>query len=430
MPSFPLTLFLTFAAAAITAWGIFVGLAELTGSHIGVIPNSSSRLPKERLFDLTRSTVTAAGLLAGVFAIVYAYRKQRIEEAASLRADSETLGGRYQTAAEQLGHEKAAVRLAGVYALSRLADDDSSQRETICRLLCAYLRIPYDPNDPQPGEREVRLTVVKVISEHLQDPSHPGTWCGLDLDFSGAKFDGGSFAGAHFTSGLVNFSACEFASGTFSFDGAKFSGADVNFGSGEDVPAVFTGAQVLFTGAHFEDGIVSFIFSEFRGGEVAFGAAFFGGSRVSFGSCILGEAELSFGGPVWLGAKFARGSVTFSGAELRDGLLSFMGVDFCGSEIRFDVTMIGSLVLFDDAYFVSGSILMEEAEIKGGSFSFRGSHSPEKLIKPWPIPAPTPIPAPKAKKVVTKNTSPRRANAKKKVAEPGKAPASGSDADE
>ncbi|WP_328480751.1 hypothetical protein OHS71_20030 [Streptomyces sp. NBC_00377] len=423
MPSFPLTLFLTFAAATITAWFIFVGLAELTGSHIGVIPNSNSKLPKERLFDLTRSTVTAAGLLAGVFAIVYAYRKQRIEEAASVRADSETLGGRYQTAAEQLGHERAAVRLAGVYALSRLADDDSSQRETICRLLCAYLRIPYDPSKPQPGEREVRLTVVKVISEHLQDPSHVETWCGFDLDFSGAKFDGGSFAGAHFTSGVVNFSACEFASGTFSFDGAKFSGADVNFGSGEDVPAIFTGAQVLFTGAHFQGGIISFIFSEFRAGEIAFGAAFFGGSRVSFGSCVLGDADLSFGGPIWLGSKFAGGSVTFSGAELQAGILSFMGADFCGSEIRFDVTLTGSLVLFDEADFISGSILMDEAEIKGGSFSFEGSHSPEKLINPWPIPKATKTP--KTKKVVRKKTSSRRANVKKKATESGKVPASG-----
>ncbi|MFF4044969.1 pentapeptide repeat-containing protein [Streptomyces sp. NPDC001816] len=401
MPSFPIILALAFFAAAIGAWVIFVGLAGLTGAHIGLIPSSSSRLPKERLFDLTRSTVTTAGLLAGVFAIVYAYRKQRIDEATSLRADSETLGGRYQAAAEQLGHERAAVRLAGIYALSRLADDDSAQRETICRLLCAYLRIPYDPEAPHPGEREVRLTAIKVISEHLQDPAAAGTWCGFDLDFSGAVFDGGSFAGAHFVAGVVNFSGCNFTRGTVSFDSAKFLGADVNFGSGEDLPAVFTGAQVLFTGAHFLGGVVSFIFARFEKGEIAFGAAFFGGSSVTFGSCVLGRAELSFGGPIWLGAKFAGGSVTFSGAHLKDGILSFAGADFCGSEVRFDATLSGTSVFFDEAYFVSGSILTNETKIKGGLLSFDGCHTPEKVFNKWPLPVP-PASAPRKKKAARK----------------------------
>ncbi|MFD8845813.1 pentapeptide repeat-containing protein [Streptomyces pseudogriseolus] len=405
MPSFPLTLSLVFTVATITAWIIFVGLAELTGAHIGLIPDANSSLPKERLFELTRSTVTAAGLLAGVFAIVYAYRKQRIEEAASLRADSETLGARYQTAAEQLGHDRAAVRLAGIYALSRLADDDSTQRETICRLLCAYLRISYDPHDPPPGEREVRLTAIKVIAEHLQNPAAETTWCGIDLDFSGARFDGGSFAGAHFTSGAVNFSGCDFTHGTISFDHATFSGATVNFGSGDDPPAVFSGAQVLFTGAHFRDGIISFIFSEFRRGEIAFGGAFFGGSRVSFGSCILESADLSFGGPIWSGAKFAAGRVSFAGAELRGGFMSFMGVDFCGTHVDLDIHLTGTSILFDEAYFTSGVISIGEAEIRGGTISFDGAHAPERIFDSWPLPAPPSESRAKNKKVTKRKTS-------------------------
>lgn len=389
MPSFPLTLILSFATAAVAAWAIFVGLAELTGAHIGFWPQKSASLPKDRLFDLTRSTVTAAGLLAGVFAIVYSYRKQKIEEAASHREDSESLGSRYQAAAEQLGHESAAVRLAGIYALSKLADDDSTQRETICRLLCAYIRMPYNPREARPGEREVRFTAIKVIAEHLQDPEEETAWCGFDLDFSGATFDGGSFSGSHFTSGDVNFSGCQFIGGTVSFDHARFSGATVNFGSGDDPPAIFNGAQVLFTGAHFMSGIISFIFAEFRGGEVSFGAAFFGGSRVTFGSCIIDdEGELNFGGPVWLGAKFTGGDVWFSAAELRGGFLSFIGADFCGSSVRFDVSLTGTSVLFNDAYFVSGAVSLTEAEIKGGRLSFEDTHTPEKIVTPWPPPAP------------------------------------------
>ena len=57
-------------------------------------------------------------LAGGTFASVYAYRKQRVDEAASHRADAEQLSRRYQDAAAQLGHEHAPVRLAGIYAIA------------------------------------------------------------------------------------------------------------------------------------------------------------------------------------------------------------------------------------------------------------------------------------------------------------------------
>ncbi len=48
----------------------------------------------------------------------------------------------YTKAAEQLGSDKAPVRLAGFYALERLAQDNTSQRQTIVNVICAYLRMP------------------------------------------------------------------------------------------------------------------------------------------------------------------------------------------------------------------------------------------------------------------------------------------------
>lgn len=108
---------------------------------------------------------------------------------------------------EQLGSDKAPVRLGGLYALEHLAQDHTEQRQTIINVLCAYLRMPYSlPGEPpadsadealatafrhRAQEREVRLTAQRVITHHLrpgEDPEHPveSFWAGIDLDLTGA----------------------------------------------------------------------------------------------------------------------------------------------------------------------------------------------------------------------------------------------------
>ena len=58
-----------------------------------------------------------------------------------------TRNERFATAAGQLGNDKpAAVRLAGVYAMAGLADDWPENRQTCVDVLCAYLRLPYEPD--------------------------------------------------------------------------------------------------------------------------------------------------------------------------------------------------------------------------------------------------------------------------------------------
>src|ERR1700691_5090944 len=89
------------------------------------------------------------------------------------------LNERFATAAEQLGDDKPpAVRLAGVYAMAGLADDWEANRQTCVDVLCAYLRMPYEPDpgkdSPAPEQlafqaiREVRHTVIRVITAHLK----------------------------------------------------------------------------------------------------------------------------------------------------------------------------------------------------------------------------------------------------------------------
>jgi hypothetical protein len=91
------------------------------------------------------------------------------------------------------------VRLAGVYAMAGLGDDWPQQRQTCADVLCAYLRMPYEP-DPGPDApaaerqafgafREVRHTVIRAIASRWQPGDRRAAtahdWRGLDLDFTG-----------------------------------------------------------------------------------------------------------------------------------------------------------------------------------------------------------------------------------------------------
>ena len=161
-----------------------------------------------------------------------------------------------------------------------------------------YLRLPYDPDpgdDADPAERaayranrEVRHTVIRVITAHLQEGAAV-SWQGLNFDFTGVIFYGGSFDGAPILGreravrrrrvlwqprqllprrvlrqhGQLRRPPCS-------------PGGTVNFAP----PAVFSGRHgQLRRPPVFSDGTVSFGTSRFSGGTVDFdGARFFDGT--------------------------------------------------------------------------------------------------------------------------------------------------------
>ncbi len=174
-----------------------------------------------------------------------------------------TLNERFATAADKLGGDKPpAVRLAGVYAMAGLADDWPENRQTCVDVLCAYLRLPYepDPGDNAGAEKqldfrgsgEVRHTLIRLVIAHLKDRAAV-SWQGLNFDFTGAVLDGGDFLGAKFTGGRVSFDDAEFTGGLVSFAHAGFSGGHVSFNY-----------------AKFSSGVVSFYRAGFTSGQVSF----------------------------------------------------------------------------------------------------------------------------------------------------------------
>jgi hypothetical protein len=234
-----------------------------------------------------------------------------------------TLNERFATAAEQLGDDKPpAVRLAGVYAMAGLADDWKENRQTCVNVLCAYLRMPYqpDPGHDAPekkrlafeANREVRHTIIRVITDHLQDGA-AAAWQGLNFDFTGVVFDGGSFMGAEFSGGEVYFRGAKFSGGKVYFNNAKFSGGRVTFFEAE-----FSGSSVYFGGAKFSGGTVHFRNAKFSRSTVAFN-----------------DAEFSEG-TVWFnGAEFSGGTVYFRGAKFSGSMVYFAGAGFYGGDVDF-----------------------------------------------------------------------------------------------
>jgi hypothetical protein len=339
MVRFSLTLLGSLAAVAIAAAISFMTLAWVRGTNIPFLPSHANPRPLNSpdIYDLARSTVAVAGLAAGVFAAVYAYRKQRVEEASSRRADEEHLSSRYQDAAEQLGNDKAAVRLAGVYALARLADDWPEQRQTCIDVLCAYFRMHKEQDEFPSGEREVRKTIIDILLDKLE-PEHTNSWRGYTYSLKDSYFDINllipsgpgddhlDFAGSTFANcrvgikssfkeqiGYISFEDSTFKEGTrleisgyyadgyIGFDRAKFSdgrfdltsltldGAKFSFSSAE-----FTGAEVFLSGTKLKSGVLDFTRARFESGRIDFNHAKFDRNVATFGYAIYGSAILTF----------------------------------------------------------------------------------------------------------------------------------------
>ena len=282
------------AVAVVSAWLL---LAYFSG------PADSARL------DALRLSATFAFGTGGAFALWLAARRQRSMElglqeqariASELAADrakdllqreavaadsrQDALERRitelYTKAADQLGNNKAPVRLAGLYALERLAQGSPDQRQTIANLICAYLRMPSPPSGVLEDESEddfdveafrvareewqVRSTAQSILGLHLRcaDPAAPpySFWPDMMVELDGAhlynmnlhgcRIKTGSFRGARFTGTTVLAKAS--IGGSPNFEGAQFDELRMHSATVDDginfCRAVFRG-KAVFTGS-------------------------------------------------------------------------------------------------------------------------------------------------------------------------------------
>jgi hypothetical protein len=272
----------------------------------------------------------------------------------------------YSKAVEQLGHGKAPVRLGGLYALERLANDNIEHRQTVVDVVCAYLRMPFDAEFsyvdgvPSDGERyqelQVRIAAQNLLVRHLvvpmvlskekgvalAQPSKPprSYWKNISLDLKGAL--------------LVNtdFTLCVLAD--VDLTGARFKGAAM-FGNTR-----FEG-ESNFVGTRFYDD-ANFGQARFELEGTFHGAEFFGSAQFHHTTYGLhGFFE---------DAKF-RGETSFNQAVFEMGAI-FRSAEFYGA------------AHFRDAYF-GGVVFLDTAEFKGDAPDFSGSTvGDEDHARNWP----------------------------------------------
>ncbi|MFG1820698.1 pentapeptide repeat-containing protein [Kribbella sp. NPDC049174] len=399
------------------AVGLYLFLAWLLGvsPHLSGTGSGRPALPiadqQKLLADLVKVALGLAAGIGAAFALVVGYRRARTEEAGSHRDDRRLFSSRYQDAAQLIGSEKAAVRLAGIYAMARLADDWVEQRQQCIDVLCAYLRLPYEPDTGDLGEPEVRYSVIGLIGSHLQPTAWP-SWREHHFDFNGAVFDGGDFRGAVFA-GNVDFSGARFTRGTVDFSKAEFTGA-VDFSKAEFTGAVvnfrlakFAARMVNIRDAQFAAGMVTFSWSEFASDRVSFTGSVFAGGTVDFtrarfergrvdldakfkGSVVLFyEASFSGSRVDLRGAEFAEGDFDFGVAKFWDGFLDFGRATFTGSNVSFSGASFGAAhVTFYGATFDGGVVDLTDAVI-----AYQVFNGPSRKSEGVPGKAPVGLPA-------------------------------------
>lgn len=306
--------------------------------------------------DALKTALTVGAGVAGTAAILLGLRRQWLSEHAQRHLVFDSTERRitdlYTKAADQLGHDSAAVRLAGLYALERVAQTHRQHRQTILDVLCAYLRMN---NETSPQEGEVRRTAQRIITEHLVWPTwvteQPVSfWASSDLDLRGADLRG------------------------FSLDNCRLRRADFSDATLHDcfiVRSSFTGIPwgtsgptgvggAYFEGATFE-GRAVFEDVQFEG-DVSFAEAVFKGTAYIGGLKCHGEASFRratfFGHSSFEGSQFRRGpdlvacrfadDVSFAAGPIYAAGTIFGRPDFTDCEFYGGVDFWGSSFRPDD----------------------------------------------------------------------------------
>ncbi|WP_410814709.1 pentapeptide repeat-containing protein [Micromonospora sp. 067-2] len=378
--------------------------------------------PERLRLDRIKTALTvAAGLAAGI-TLLLTLRRQALSERAQRFTEHDAIEqritGLYIAAAGQLGSDKAAVRLAGLYALERLGQDTPKLRQTVADVLCAYLRMPYTPpqevlnRSPQSSphfvspeeefdpeeqsmrreELQVRLTAQRLLGNHLradnaEDPEPPSFWRGTE--------------GERMSLDLVDAVLVDFDLWKCHVDGLDLRGAQL-YGSARFRKAQFHG-DILLIGAQFH-AKVDFGEARFMGSLLGTHVTFWGALGLSAVHCFkkvdlerahfhegiyMGHAKLE--GVLNLRSAIFWAQANLSNAEFRDvsmrqthfrGDLELRGSRFRGDMSARDAEIQGTArlndVRFEGTSLLVGARFRDRVEMRDVTF-----HSDSKWDAVW-----------------------------------------------
>ena len=254
---------------------------------------------------------------------------------------------RYTKAVEQLGDEKAPIRMGGVYTLVGLVDEWLEEEnlseperfkegQVIINNLCAYIRSPFtlashydELSNPTPtpkgiykdkkekfyadkatldSETDVRLSIIKEIHDRIQGPDKntPGAWSDFEYDFSGSTFFYPVDLTKSYYTKPINFSGSTYRKEAY-FSRSTYQGEAYFSRSTYQGEAYFTGSTyegwAYFSGSTYQN-LADFTGSTYNESEVNFHGSTYKGVANFSGSTYEGEADFR-------GSTYEKG-VTFS----------------------------------------------------------------------------------------------------------------------
>lgn len=341
---------------AIAIWAVLGIIAFLLAMWwLGRVPFWQLKLdPRKHAENIVKIALTLVGGVGAVAYLVIKYQERQQAGRAEKREKDRTVDTKVQDAINQLGSDKASTRIAGVYALTDIADRyKGGYRQRVVDILCGYLRSDRSSYAPdrsgQPvwdasghlvesvaSDEAVESTILSVMRDRLrkerkddetgetivrQTVDDDQLWCACTFDLHEATFH----------------EAVDLTYSTFEcipyFRGTKFERrADFSWAHGA--------GYANFRGTHFADdaGFHRAIFTryaDFRGahftGDAYFSGATFTGDADFYGTHFTGDA--GFGGATFTGGAYFdeahfTGDAYFGGATFTDYYASFDGATF------------------------------------------------------------------------------------------------------
>ena len=356
--------------AAIAIWAVLGIIAFLLAMcWLGRVPFWQLKLdPRKQTENIVKIALTLVGGVGAVAYLVIKYQERQQAGRAEKREKYRTVDTKMQDAISQLGSDKASTRIAGVYALTDIADTyRGGYRQRVVDILCGYLRSDranYALDElGQPvknasghlvksgaSDEAVESTILSVMHDRLRKERKDETgktivqtvdddqlWCACTFDLHEATF--------HEAVDLTDstFECAPYFRGTkferdADFRGATFAG-DADFRGTHFAGNAYFGGVTFARGAYF--GWARFAGdADFRGATFA-GDAYFGGATFAR-DAYFGWATFARGA-YFGGATFARDAY-FRRATFARGAY-FRGATFTGDAYFGGATFTG------DAYF-------------------------------------------------------------------------------
>lgn len=243
-------------AVLVVLGALFVVLPGVVVDHdlAGASVAAQDRL--KAVNDVRTTLLQVVGGLIVLFGAYATWRQLRVSQD-GLRATQEGyVTDRFSRAVDQLGSDKLDVRIGGLHALWRIAEQSARDREAIISIQAAYLRthLPWPPAEPGPpaadapindiapletraADTQVALTALGVLCQHREQ-----SWVNLSItDLRRADCDGLWFPEVNFDR------ACMEAASLYHANLTQASLVSVNLRHADLTTAILRRARCILT---------------------------------------------------------------------------------------------------------------------------------------------------------------------------------------